>query len=78
MTNEYEPYENLANAIIVLAAKDYRSALRRQKRHPGNRETQNTINRLERFFRSAWYEVLTDVEGEYLIERIKKQVEADE
>lgn len=78
MANEYEPYENLANAIVVLAAKDYRSALRRQKRHPGNKETQHTIDRLERFFRSAWYEVLTDVEGEYLIERIKKQVVADE
>lgn len=76
MASAFEPYENLANAIIVLAAKDYRSALRRQKRRPGSRETQGTINRLETFFRSAWFGVLTDVEGEYLIARIRKEVEA--
>ena len=76
MASAFEPYENLANAIIVLAAKDYRSALRRQKRRPGRRETQGTINRLETFFRSAWFGVLTDVEGEYLIARIRKEVEA--
>lgn len=76
MANAFEPYENLANAIIVLAAKDYRSALRRQKRHPGSREIQGTINRLETFFRSAWFGVLTDVEGEYLIARIRKEIEA--
>lgn len=76
MASAFEPYENLANAIIILAAKDYRAALRRQKRHPNSRETQNTIDRLESFFRSAWYGVLTDVEGEYLIARIRKEVEA--
>lgn len=76
MASAFEPYENLANAIIVLAAKDYRFALRRQKRHPNSRETQHTIDRLENFFRSAWFEVLTDVEGEYLIARIRKEIEA--
>ena len=76
MASAFEPYENLANAIIVLAAKDYRAALRRQKRHPNSQETQNTIDRLESFFWSAWYGVLTDVEGEYLIARIRKEVEA--
>ena len=76
MASAFEPYENLANAIIVLAAKDYRAALRRQKRHPGSHETQHTIDRLEAFFWSAWFEVLTDVEGEYLIARIRKEVEA--
>lgn len=76
MASAFEPYENLANAIIVLAAKDYRAALRRQKRHPGSRETQGTIDRLETFFRSAWFGVLTDVEGEYLIARIRKEIEA--
>ena len=76
MASAFEPYENLANAIIVLAAKDYRAALHRQKRHPSSHETQRTIDRLETFFRSAWFEVLTDVEGEYLIARIRKEVEA--
>ena len=29
-----EPYENLANAIVVQAVKDYRLAIRFLKRHP--------------------------------------------
>lgn len=71
MHTEYEPYENLANAIVILAAKDYRSALRREKKGRGGTDT---IRELERFFRSPWCEMLTDVSGEYLIERIRQQV----
>lgn len=65
MANEYEPYENLANAIVVLAAKDYRVALRKRKRHPGSHEAQYRVSKLEGFFRSEWYGILTDVDGEY-------------
>ena len=28
------PYENLANAIILMAVKDYRSALKKLKKRP--------------------------------------------
>lgn len=73
MANEYEPYENLANAIVVLAAKDYRVALRKRKRHPGSHEAQYRVSKLEGFFRSEWYGILTDVDGEYLMERIRKE-----
>lgn len=76
MASEFEPYENLANAIIISAAKDYWVALRRQMRHPGGQETKHTVDRLESFFRSAWFGVLTDVDGEYLMARIRKEVEA--
>lgn len=76
MASEFEPYENLANAIIISAAKDYRVALRRQIRHPGGQEAKHTVDRLESFFRSAWFGVLTDVDGEYLMARIRKEVEA--
>ena len=76
MASEFEPYENLANAIIISAAKDYRVALRRQMRHPGGQEKKHTVDRLESFFRSAWFGVLTDVDGEYLMARIRKEVEA--
>lgn len=76
MASEFEPYENLANAIIISAAKDYRVALRRQIRHPGGQEAKHTVDRLESYFRSAWFGVLTDVDGEYLMACIRKEVEA--
>ena len=28
----------------------------------------------ERFFRSAWYSTLTDIDGEYLISRLREEV----
>ena len=42
MASEFEPYENLANAIIISAAEDYRVALRRQMRHPDGQETKHS------------------------------------
>ena len=31
------PYENLANAIIINACNDYRNALKKNKRNPNNK-----------------------------------------
>lgn len=69
-----DPYEKLANAIVLLAAKDYRSALKCLKKTPRNREAKAAASDLERFFRSGWYSALTSVDGEYLIENIRKEV----
>jgi hypothetical protein len=69
-----DPYEKLANAIVLLAAKDYRSALKRLKKYPSDREAKAAVLELERFFRSGWYSVLTSVDGEYLIENLRKEV----
>ena len=69
-----DPYEKLANAIVLLAAKDYRSALKRLKKYPGDREAKAAALELERFFRSGWYSVLPSVDGEFLIENLRKEV----
>ena len=65
-----DPYENLANAIILRAVWDYRAALRRYRR---TFEVNDEMIRCEKFFRSSWYEVLTDVDGEYLIKKLRKE-----
>ena len=59
-------YENLANAIILHAVKDYRMALKSLKANPRNRTAQADKAEIERFFRSQWYSALTDVNGEML------------
>ena len=69
-----EACKNLANAIIITAANDYRTALRRLKRNPNSEAAKRVISKTERFFRSDWYGVLTDVDGEYLIRRIREEV----
>ena len=68
------PYEKLANAIILQAVKDYRSALRKLKRKPGNALAHAEIDSIERFFRSDWYKCLTEVDGEMLIRKLKEEV----
>ena len=69
-----DPYERLANAIILQAVTDYRVALKRIKRSPKDRETIDEAIGVESFFRSGWYSQLTAVDGEYLIRRLQDEV----
>ena len=61
MRNTDENYEKLAVAIIKQAVIDYRK---------GDEETRKSI---ERFFRSEWFYTLTDVDGEMLIKRLRRE-----
>ncbi len=69
-------YENLANAIILQAVKDYRMALKSLKANPRNRTAMADKDEIERFFRSDWFSVLTSVDGEMLIRSLQKEVDA--
>ena len=68
-----DPYENLANAIVLQAVKDYRDALKRLKKKPGNQAAMSDAMECERFFRSGWYKTLTSVDGEYLIQKLREE-----
>lgn len=70
-----EPYESLANAIIVQAVKDYREALQRLDRHPEKNDYKAEIKSLERFFCSSWYQILTDLDGNLLMRKVRKKLE---
>ena len=69
-----DPYERLANAIILQATSDYRRNLKKLKKNPQNREVLNDVMQIEKFFRSHWYQVLTTVEGEFLIQKLRKEI----
>lgn len=70
-----DPYENLGNAIILLAVKDYRKALQKHSKRPNYEPAIQTIDEVERFFRSEWFEQLTSLNGEMLIRKLKAEVE---
>lgn len=57
-----DPYENLAQAIILQAAKDYRLT-----------DDECELAEIERFFRSGWFGVLSKVDPEYLIKKLRKE-----
>ena len=60
------PYENLANAIVLQAVKDYRLT-----------DDEAELAEIERFFRSDWFGVLTDLDPDYLIDRLQREVQND-
>ncbi len=74
--NDITNYENLANAIILQAVKDYRVALKCLTANPRNRDALADRDEIERFFRSQWFAVLTSVDGEMLIRSLKEEVDA--
>ena len=57
-----DPYQGLANAIVLQAVKDYRL-------HDNEQE----LARIERFFRSDWFSVLTNVDPKILITKLRKE-----
>lgn len=77
MKNNIDPYEKLANAIILQAVRDYRTANKKLHGRRKNTEAQDTKERCLRFFRSGWFQVLTTVDAEYLIRRLDQEVEHD-
>ena len=68
------PYKELANAIIVQAVKDYREALRLLNMNPNDKSAQHDKRSIERFFRSEWFSILTDLNGELLMKKLKEEV----
>ena len=71
-------YQNLANAIILLAVKDYKTILRCLMRNPRNQDAQREKKRLERFFFSQWFGVLTDLDPKRLISGVMRQLRIEE
>ena len=69
-----DPYEDLANAIVLLAVKDYRDALKKLMKHSRHESAKHTKAEVERFLRSDWYRELTAVEPEIILRKLKEEV----
>lgn len=70
-------YVRLAHAIVEKAGKDYRTVLKRLKRHPEDSQAQYEKKRIEKFFREDAGAYM-DIDGDYIINRIRKEVDKDE
>ena len=64
-------YRNLANAIILQAVSDYRDALNGISYNKYSPES--IVKEIERFFRSEYFEILTRVNPEYILDRLKQE-----
>ncbi len=74
MAKENRQYEELANAIVVEACKDYRRALRKLEKKPRDKESLSTKRDCEKFFKGKWFKSLTNLDGQKLMEMLRKSV----
>ena len=73
-----DPYESLASAIVIQAAKDYKKALQTLKKNKRSNQAMSMKEEVERFFASDWYRELTDLDGAFLMQKIREEVGFDE
>ena len=66
------PYKELGNAIILQAAKDYVYYRKRFQKHHKDVDF-FYMKDCERFFHSDWAQLLTDLDPNVIIEKIKKE-----
>lgn len=59
-----EGYKELAAAIVERAVWDYRNALKRKNN--------SEVHRLEKFFLSGWFELLSDYDGDEIMRIIRR------
>lgn len=67
-------WEDLANAIVLQAVTDYKKSLKYLLCHPNNKEYNQAASSIEHFFRSGWYQLLTNIDGKQLMLHIRHMV----
>lgn len=77
MYTEFEPYEELANAIVQQAVDDYKKELHKLEKNPKNKHALLEIARLERFFHSDWYALLTGLDPDQLLAGVRVLVKKE-
>ena len=72
-SREPRPEELLAEAVVLQAAEDWRWAVGRLRRQPGDPTPARVKRETERFFQSRWFRQLTDLEGEAVLKHLKEE-----
>jgi len=68
---DIDPYKELANAIILQAVEDYRKWTKEYSGSHDDRKLRKCLVELKEFFRSEWFSLLTDLDGEQILSRLK-------
>ena len=73
MSYENEPYKRLANEVVLQAVKDYRSVLRKLRWSKEQEKAWNQMKQIETFFKSKYYGMLTELNSENLMKKLKEE-----
>ena len=68
-----EVWQDLANAIVIQAVKDYRTARKVRRKKPDDERARKMMLDTMRFFGSKWFGILTKADPVYLVEQLMKE-----
>lgn len=69
-------YEELCSAVVLRAVDDWRWAVRKLWLDPDNLEAERLRKDCEQFFLSGWFGVWTDLDGGWLLRKLKGEMAA--
>lgn len=72
-----DPYEALANAVVLQAVKDWRESTKKVSRGRRNINAQDMKEECKRFFTSSYFSTFTEMDGNMLLMKLKQEVEDD-
>ena len=68
-----ELYEKLATAIILQAVEDWRKSVKALKKRSRCAPAMEMKDECEQFFLSEWFGVLTSVDGNMILRKLKQE-----
>ena len=68
-------YQDLANAVVTQAAKDYKYYHKRIEKNPADDYAKHEVREIEAFFGSKWMKRLINIDGAEILARIKGELE---
>ena len=71
---ELDPYEALGNAVVLMAVKDYRDAVKKLSKGRKNTAAEDMKKECEKFFTSAYFNVFTFLDGKALLSQLEREV----
>ena len=71
---DISPYQQLANAIVLQAVRDYQSAIRVLKYKPDDNEMRILKDEIEYFVKSDYFAILTSIDGKEVLHHIRKEM----
>ena len=71
-------WNDLAGAIILRAVEDYRHTNNQLRAKPEDTRLQTRKAEIEEFFRSSWFQVLTDLNGKQLLHQLQAETKQRE
>lgn len=70
-----ENWNNLANAIVLSAVKDFRRAYKKYLKNPEDKAVADEVASLINFFTGEYFLLFTFVDGGYIVRKLKEEVE---